>query len=190
MLPPIALSLGTPFFGIITIPISIYRGGNGDDSFVGVATFDKSGTGATSILQAVIWVSPKRQLSNATLAPSCSYYASCAATRGGCARILGYQTPVMTYRIPRHIGCSPHRSKDLGDEPVYVRSCGAGEGSLLLLLPTPVRSLYTQVTALKAYKVHEVDQGVAWASLVVPDGGGVLAAEQEEGDREMVLWRS
>src|SRR5215204_1247100 len=40
--------------------------------FVGVATFDKPGTGATSILQAVIWVSPKRQLRNATMAPSCA----------------------------------------------------------------------------------------------------------------------
>src|SRR5918998_6459538 len=48
-------------------------------AFVGVATFDKPGTGATSILQAVIWVSPKRQLRNATLAPCCSYYAACAA---------------------------------------------------------------------------------------------------------------
>jgi hypothetical protein len=48
-------------------------------SFVGLATFNKSGKGATSILEAVIWVSPKRQLRNATLAPSCSYYASCAA---------------------------------------------------------------------------------------------------------------
>jgi hypothetical protein len=47
-------------------------------AFVGVAMFDKPGTGATSILQAVIWVSPKRQLRNATLAPYCSYYASCA----------------------------------------------------------------------------------------------------------------
>jgi hypothetical protein len=35
-------------------------------AFVGVAMFDKPGTGATSILQAVIWVSPKRQLRNAT----------------------------------------------------------------------------------------------------------------------------
>ena len=31
-------------------------------AFVGVATFDKPGKGATSILQALIWVSPKRQL--------------------------------------------------------------------------------------------------------------------------------
>jgi hypothetical protein len=30
--------------------------------FVGLATFDKPGTGATSIHQAVIWVSTKRQL--------------------------------------------------------------------------------------------------------------------------------
>jgi hypothetical protein len=61
-----------PLFGIITIPISIESDGDGDDSFCGVATFDKSGTGATSIHQAVIWVSPKRQLRNATLAPYCS----------------------------------------------------------------------------------------------------------------------
>ena len=37
MLPPIAASLWTPFFGIITIPISIYRGGDGDDSFCGAS---------------------------------------------------------------------------------------------------------------------------------------------------------
>jgi hypothetical protein len=34
-----------------------------------------------------------------------------------------------------------------------------------------------------------VNQGVAWASLAVPDGRDVLAAAREEGDREMVLWR-
>jgi len=50
--------------------------------FVGVTTFDKSGKGATSILQSVVWVSPKRQLRNTTMAPSSSYYASCAAARG------------------------------------------------------------------------------------------------------------
>ena len=53
MTPP----LSTPFLDIITIPISIYRGGDGDDRFCGVATFDKSGKGATSILQIVVWVS-------------------------------------------------------------------------------------------------------------------------------------
>jgi hypothetical protein len=50
--------------------------------FVGVATLDEWATGATSILEAVIWVSPKRQLSNATLAPSCALYAFCAAALG------------------------------------------------------------------------------------------------------------
>jgi hypothetical protein len=52
-------------------------------AFVGVAMFDKPRTGATSILQSVVWVSLKRQLRNATLAPCCSYYASCAAVRAG-----------------------------------------------------------------------------------------------------------
>jgi hypothetical protein len=83
---------------------------------VGVAAFDRSGTGATSILQSVVWVSLKRQLRNATLAPSCSYYASCAAARGAAVGALGSQTVVMTYRIPRHIGRSPHRNKYGGEE--------------------------------------------------------------------------
>jgi hypothetical protein len=85
--PAHCTSLGTPSFCIITIPISIYRViGMVTIAFVGVATFDKPGTGANSILQSVIWVSPKRQLRNATLAPSCSYYASCAAARGAAGR--------------------------------------------------------------------------------------------------------
>src|SRR5215211_3895119 len=36
--------------------------------------------------------SPKRQLRNATLAPSCSYYASCAPARGAAVGALGSQT--------------------------------------------------------------------------------------------------
>jgi hypothetical protein len=60
MLPPIAPSLGTPFSRIITIPISIYIAiGVVMIGFVGVATFDKSGKGATSILQAVIFSKPE-----------------------------------------------------------------------------------------------------------------------------------
>ena len=69
-------------------------------AFVGVATFNKSGKGATSILQSVVWVSPKRQLRNATLAPCCSYYASCAAARGATVGTAGSQPVVMTYRVP------------------------------------------------------------------------------------------
>ena len=63
-------------------------------AFVGIATFDKPGKGATSILQSGIQVSPKHQLRNATLAPSCSYYASCAAARGAAVGALGSQSVV------------------------------------------------------------------------------------------------
>jgi hypothetical protein len=112
-------------------------------AFVGVATFDKPGKGATSILQAVIWVSPKRQLRNATLAPCCSYYASCAAARGAAVGSLGYQTVVMTYRIPRHIGFSPHSREGFVQEPVYVRLCGAeGEELTATLAYSRPKSLH------------------------------------------------
>jgi hypothetical protein len=55
----------------------------------GVATFDKSGTGATS------------KLRNATLAPSCAYYAF-AQLREAAVHALGSQILGMTYRIPSH----------------------------------------------------------------------------------------
>src|ERR687889_1774145 len=106
MLPPIAASLGTPFSRIITIPISIYRViGMVMIAFVGVATFNKSGKGATSILQIVIWVSPKRQLRNATLAPSCAYYASCAPA------LADYTCTRFSDK-----GCSPHGITDLSTD--------------------------------------------------------------------------
>jgi hypothetical protein len=71
-------------------------------ALVGVATFDKPGTGATSILQVVIWVNPKRQLRNATLAPS---YASCAPA------LADYTCTRFSDK-----GYSPHRCKYLGEE--------------------------------------------------------------------------
>jgi hypothetical protein len=99
-------------------------------ALVGVATFDKSGKGATSIIQAVIWVSPKRPvMRNATLAPSCAYYASCAAARGAAVGALGSQPVVTTYSIPRHTGCPLHRSREgFVEEPVHVRLSGAEGG--------------------------------------------------------------
>jgi hypothetical protein len=42
---PIAPSLGTPFSRIITIPISIYRGGDGDDRFCGGSHVRRMGDG-------------------------------------------------------------------------------------------------------------------------------------------------
>jgi hypothetical protein len=74
-------SLGSPFFVIITIPISKYR-------VIGM------------MMTGFVGVSLKRQLRNATLAPSCSYYASCAAARGAAVDALGSQPVVVTCRIP------------------------------------------------------------------------------------------
>jgi hypothetical protein len=48
-------------------------------ALVGVTTFNKSGKGATSILQSVVWVSPKRQSRRAKAKSCCASYASCAA---------------------------------------------------------------------------------------------------------------
>jgi hypothetical protein len=133
-------------------------------AFVGVATFDKPGTGATSILQAVIWVSPKRQLRNATLDPCCSYYSYCAAVRGAAVGALGSQLVVMTYRIPRHIGRSAHHSKDLGEEPLCSVEWSRGGKSIatlalqvvvlgLLQPPAYIEQCPSEV-AQKAYKAQ------------------------------------
>src|ERR671920_1506252 len=120
--PAHCTSIGIPFFGIITIPISIYRViGMVMIAFVGVATFDKPGKGATSILQIVIWVSPKRQLRNATLAPSCASYASCAAARGAAVGALGSQPVVMIYRIPgTQVALSIEVGRGLSEGPLCV----------------------------------------------------------------------
>ena len=119
-------------------------------SFVGVVTFDKPGTGATSILQALIWVSPKHQLRNATLAPCCSYYASSAAA------LADYTCTKFSDKC-----FSPHSSRGLSKSSVMPLS-GAEGGELTATLalcmgvfgpiqPTnPVRGLYTEVIAQKA----------------------------------------
>jgi hypothetical protein len=51
---------GTPCFDIITIPISLDGSGDGDDGFARVSRSDEWGKGDTSILQNVIWMSPRR----------------------------------------------------------------------------------------------------------------------------------
>jgi hypothetical protein len=133
---------------------------------VGVATFDKPGKGATSILQAVIWVSPKRLvMRNATLAPSCSYYASCAAARGAAVGALGSQTLGMTYRIPGiQVALSIEVGKGLSKGPYLWLSGAEGEeltatlalrrGGIDLMQPPtpPIRSLYTRSLRKKRKK--------------------------------------
>jgi hypothetical protein len=134
MLPPIAASLGTPFSRIITIPISIYRVIGMVIAFVGVATFNKSGTGATSILQAVIFSKPEAPVEErhtGSFLLLLRFLRSCAWCSCRCTRFSACGDDLQD---PRHTGFSPHRSKYLGEQPFYMRLSGAGEGSLLLLL--------------------------------------------------------
>jgi hypothetical protein len=72
---------GIPCFDIITIPMSLYRSGNGDDGLVEVSRLGEWGNGATSILQSANRVNPKHLvMRNAKLAPSYACCAFCAAT--------------------------------------------------------------------------------------------------------------
>jgi hypothetical protein len=102
----------------------------------GVATFHEWATGATSILQAVIFSKPEapveeRQTGSFLL--FLRFLRSCAWCGCRCTRFS--DCGVMTYRIPRHTGCPLHSSREgFVEDPVYVRLCGAEEGSLLLLL--------------------------------------------------------
>ena len=130
MLQPIAHPSGPPSSASSPFPYPYIEVAMVMIGFVGVVTFDKSGTGPTPILQAVIWVSPKRQLRNATLAPCCSYYASCAAAWGSWACTLGSQTPVITYRIPSHTRVSlPPSSRGLSRGPLCVVEWSRGRGA-------------------------------------------------------------
>jgi hypothetical protein len=119
-------------------------------AFVGVATFDKSGTGTTSILQSVVFSKPEAPVEERH---TDSFLLLLRFLRS-CMRRLGVHTRFLDsgddLQGTRHTGFSPHKSKDLGEEPFYVRLSRAGEGSLMLLLPTSVRGLYTEVIAQKA----------------------------------------
>jgi hypothetical protein len=71
-------------------------------AFVGLATFDKSGTGATSILQAVIFSKPEAPVEErhtGSLLLLLRFLRSCGAP--------GSQTPVVAYRTPAHKFLSP-----------------------------------------------------------------------------------
>src|SRR5215218_10788160 len=126
MLPPIAPSLGATFFCIITIPISIYRGGDGDDSFGG-------GSHVQQVWEGRHLNPPERHLGKPEAPVEerhtgfflllLRFLRSCAWCGCRCTRFSA--CGVMTYRIPRHTGRSPHRSKYLSEEPFYVRLSGA-----------------------------------------------------------------
>jgi hypothetical protein len=149
---------GPPFFGIITIAISIYRGGDGDDRFCGASHVRQTWDGCyLNPLGDHLGKSPKRPVRrNATLAPSCALYAFCAAV---VRLVLGLWW--MTYRIPRHTrlslpivgGCRrallcavewSREGKPIATLALRVVVLG------LLQPPTPIRSVYTEVTAQQA----------------------------------------
>jgi hypothetical protein len=129
--PLIYTWLGTPFSRIITIARSIESDWDGDDSFCGGSHVRQTWDGChLDPPGAQLGKSPKRQLRNATLAPCCSYYASCAAARGAAVVALGSQTLGMTYRIPWHIRVAlPIVGKGLSKGPLCVVEWSRGRGA-------------------------------------------------------------
>jgi hypothetical protein len=99
-------------------------------ALVGLATFNKPGKGATSILQAVIWVSSKRQLRNAKLTSCCASYASCTGARGAAVGALGSQTLVITYRTPGiQVALSIEVGRGLSKSPLCAVEWSKGRGT-------------------------------------------------------------
>src|SRR5919112_6750596 len=111
--PAHCTSIGIPFFGIITIPISTYRViGMVMIAFVGVATFDKPGTGATSIHQAVIFSKPEapvEERQTEVLLLLLRFLRSCAWC--GCRRTR-FSACGDDLQDPRHTGCPLYRSRE------------------------------------------------------------------------------
>jgi hypothetical protein len=145
MFPPIAHPSGPPSSALSPFPHPYRVIGMVMIAFVGVATFDNPGKGATSILQAIVWVSPKRQLRNAALAPSCALYASCAAVVHPALKLRWWLTG-----SPAHRGSSPHSREGFVQEPVYVRFSGAEGGE-----PTATVALCRGVCGLFNHLPHQ-----------------------------------
>jgi hypothetical protein len=134
MLPPIAPSLGTPSSASSPFPYLYRVIGMVMIAFVGVATFDKPETGATSILQVVIRVSPKHHLRNAigSFLLLLRFLRSC--TRRLCVHTW-YSDSGGDLQDPQpHKGFPPHIRQGFVEEPIYARLSGVEKGSLLLLL--------------------------------------------------------
>jgi len=134
MLPPIAPSLGTPSSASSPFPYLYRVIGMVIIGLVGVATFDKPETGATSILQVVIRVSPKHYLRNAigSFLLLLRFLRSC--TRRLCVHTW-YSDSGGDLQDPQpHKGFSPHIRQGFVEEPIYARLSGVEKGSLLLLL--------------------------------------------------------
>jgi hypothetical protein len=147
--PAYCTSLGTPLFGIITIAISIYRGGDGDDSFCGGNHVRQTWDGCHLNPPGghLEWHSAR--LRSAKAKSCCASYASCAAAWCGCSA-LSSQALVMTYRIPRHtrvslpiVGKGMSKSSVMplsgaeGGEPIATLASRRGVFGLSSHLPNP-----------------------------------------------------
>src|SRR5215207_5577815 len=168
---------GPPFFDIITIPISIYRGGDGDDRFCG-------GNHVLQIWEGRLLDSPERRLGEPE-APveerHTGSFVRLSRFLGTCVRGLCVHTQYPDsgddLQDPRHTRVSLPVAVRTWAKSLFVCGCvEQREGSPLLLLlrgwvalacsshPPISNNLQAEVTAQKAYKAQEVDQGVAWAS--------------------------
>jgi hypothetical protein len=133
-------------------------------AFVGVATFNKSGTGATSILQAVIFSKPEAPVEErhtGSFLLLLRFLRSCAWCGFTCSRLSDSGGDLQD--TPAHKGFSPHSSREgFVEEPFCVRLSGAEGGKPIATLalsmgvfdpiqpPTPIRGVYTEVFAQKA----------------------------------------
>ena len=111
-------------------------------AFVGLATFDNPGKGATSILQAVIFSkseAPVEEHHTGTFLLLLRFLRSFAWCGCRCTRFS--DCGVMTYTILRDSCCSPHRSKHLGEEALLCLVEWSREGK-------PIATLALQVVVL------------------------------------------
>ena|SRR5215213_7664756 len=138
MLPPIAPSLGATFFCIITIPISIYRGGDGDDSFGG-------GSHVQQVWEGRHLNPPERHLGKPEAPVEerhtgfflllLRFLRSCAWCGCRCTRFSACGDDLQD---PRHTGFSPENSREGSVEVLLMPLSGAEGGELTAALALQV----------------------------------------------------
>jgi hypothetical protein len=131
MLPPIAPSLGTPLFGIITIPISIQSDWDGDDSFCGGSHVRQTWDGCHLNPLGGHLGKPEalvEERHTGSFVLFIRFLRSCAWC--GCACTLGSQTLVMTYRTPgTQVALSIEVGRGLSEGPLCVVEWSRGRGA-------------------------------------------------------------
>jgi hypothetical protein len=160
--PAHCTSLGIPFFGIITIPISIYRGGDGDDSFCGGSHVRQTWDGCHLTPLGGHLGEPEAPVEERHT----GFFLLLLRFLRGCMRRLCVHTRYSDsggdlQDSQPHKGFSPHSSRGLSKSSVIPLSGVEGEelsaalalcmgGIDLMQPPTPVQGLYTKAIAQKA----------------------------------------